>query len=300
MLILRWSLVLLLLLSLAGCGNQSPTTAQAAMPDRAVAPAAPQPAPPRADFQTTGPLVVENQVDIQAQREGVVGRILVDVGARVRKGDLLAQLDNRQLSADREAADAKVKSLTEDLKHWEALSSVRDADLARAEEMLKYNIIAAQQVEHDRYSAIGAKFEIARQQQDLRQAQETLKSLQLELEKTRIVAPFNGIIARRYIRVGQRIANNDRLFWVSATGPLNVKFTLPQEFVGMIHSGDQILVGPPSASSPSHPAIIRLISPVVDPSSGTIELQAEVTGAPADLSPGMSVNITVPRASNRQ
>lgn len=270
------------------------------MPDRAVAPAAPQPAPPRADFQTTGPLVVENQVDIQAQREGVVGRILVDVGARVRKGDLLAQLDNRQLSADREAADAKVKSLTEDLKHWEALSSVRDADLARAEEMLKYNIIAAQQVEHDRYSAIGAKFEIARQQQDLRQAQETLKSLQLELEKTRIVAPFNGIIARRYIRVGQRIANNDRLFWVSATGPLNVKFTLPQEFVGVIHSGNQILVGSPSASSPSHPAIIRLISPVVDPSSGTIELQAEVIGAPADLSPGMSVNIAVPRASSRQ
>lgn len=295
-------LVLTALVAWSACSGK-PATVQAAAPNAAATPSrsieASAASAATATYETSGPLVVENQVDVAAQREGVVASILVDVGTQVRKGDLLAQLDDRQLTADREAADAKVKSLTEDLKHWEALSSVREADLSRSEEMLKYNIIAPQQVEHDRYSAIGAKYEIARQQQDLRNAQESFKSLQLELEKTRILAPFDGVVARRYIRVGQRIANNDRLFWVSATGPLNVKFTLPQEFFGKLRPGDEVAVGPAGGKF-NHTAKVRLISPIIDPSSSTIEVQAQVVGEPADLAPGMTVNISVTRKSQAQ
>jgi membrane fusion protein (multidrug efflux system) len=294
-LISRSWLLLFTAFILGGCSNQSGSV-QAAAPAPALAVMPRSHVPPPA-FETSGPVIVENQVDVAAQREGVVASILVDVAARVKKGDLLAQLDDRQLSADREAADAKVKSLTEDLKHWEALRSVREADLSRSEEMWKYNIISAQQVEHDRYTVIGTKYEIARQQQDLRNAQESLRSLEVELEKTRIRAPFDGVVARRYIRVGQRIANNDRLFWVSATGPLIVKFTLPQDFIGKIHPGDEIHIDSPSALN--HTAKVRLISPVVDPASSTIEVQAQVHGEPADLAPGMTVSISVPRGPSQ-
>lgn len=282
--------------ALTACSSQPPSTVQAAAP--APAPiAAPHPAVQ--DFQASGPLIVENQLDVLAQREGVVARIVADVGTRVHKGALLAQFDDRQLRADRDAADANVQSLTEDLKHWEALSKVRDADLSRSEEMWKANIISAQQVEHDRYSAIGSKFEIARQQQDLRNAQEKLESLNLELEKTRIVAPFDGVVARRYVHQGQKVANNDRLFWVSATGPMEVKFTLPQEFVGRLAAGQEVQVVASQVDSKLHAAKIRLVSPVVDPSSGTIEVQAEVVGEPSDLRPGMTVNVRVPNAPKK-
>lgn len=290
---------------LAGCSSDTPTTVEAAAKAAPKA-AASAPAPSPEFYQASGPLIVENQVDVLAQREGVVARINAEVGKRVRKGDLLALLDDRQLTADRDAADAQVKSLTEDLKHWQALDSVHDADLSRSEALWKSNVISAQQVEHDRYTAIGSKFEIARQQQDLRNAEEKLKSLNLELEKTRIVAPFDGVVARRYIREGQRIANNDRMFWVSATAPLLVKFTLPQEFVGRVHAGAEVQVtaisdggrstptGATTGGPALHPAKIKIVSPVVDPSSGTIEVQAQVVGEPAGLEPGMTVNIRVP------
>ena len=296
---LKWklSLALLPLFAFTACSNDAVTSVQAAPAAPAASAPAPSPAASSPYYQTSGPLVVENQVDVQAQREGVVASIAADVGTRVRKGQLLAELDQRQLRADRDAADAKVQSLTEDLKHWEALDSVHDADLSRSEEMWKYHIISAQQVEHDRYTSIGSKFEIARQKEDLRNAQESLKSLDLELEKMRIVAPFDGVVARRYIRVGQRIANNDRLFWVSETAPLLARFTLPQSFVGHIRPGDEVQVG--AAGGSLSPARVKLVSPVVDPSSGTIEVQAQVVGEPADLRPGMTVNIRIanpPRA----
>ena len=159
--------------------------------------------------------------------------------------------------------------------------------------MWKAQLITAQQLDHDRYTVEGGKFYLARAEEDLKNGRAALRSIELELEKTRIVAPFDGVVARRYIREGQKVGLGDRLFWVSATAPLNVKFTLPQEFAGKIKKGNTVQVVAPLAPGETHVAKITLVSPVVDPASGTIELQAQIVGAPGTLRPGMTVNINV-------
>jgi len=244
-------------------------------------------------YQTSGPLVVENQVDVAAQREGVMAKILVDVGVRVHKGQLLAQMDDRQLIADRNAAKAKAHGMAADLQHWHAQLKMLQADLGRAEAMWEAQLITKQQLEHDRYSVQSGTFFLERQTQDLNNAKAALQSSQLELDKTRIIAPFDGVVARRYVRQGQKVAMNDSLFWVTATSPLNVRFTLPQEFAGKVKVGDAIQVVPAYDQAARHTAKITLVSPVVDPASGTIELQAQVAGEPKDLRPGMTVNVKV-------
>lgn len=283
-------LVFTLALGLAGCSNSQPAVtnaAAAAIP--AAAPAAP---PPSAAFDASGPIIVEQQVDVAAQREGVVARIAVETGAFVHKGQVLAQLDDRQLLADRDAADAKLKSTQFESQNWDAQVKVVETDVARDEEMFKAQLITAKQLEHSHYSLQANHFQAQRERENLRNQQAVLRSLDLELEKTRIVAPFNGVVARRYIREGQRIANGDRLFWITATAPLNVKFTLRQEFAGKLHPGDNIAVFGP-ASDREHEARITIISPVVDPSSGTIEVQAQLVGSAPDLLPGMTANVRV-------
>jgi RND family efflux transporter MFP subunit len=279
---------------LTACSSERPSTVSAA--EAAARPAATQTTPKaeRADvYQASGPLVVENQVDVAAQREGVVAKIVVDVGTRVRKGQLLAQLDDRQLTADREAAKAKVDGVRADVQHWQAELKMRESDLWRAEQMWKAQLITQQQLEHDRYSVQGGKYYLQRQEEDLKNAEAAERSSQLELGKTRIVAPFDGVVARRYVREGQKVAMSDRLFWVTATGPLNVKFTLPQEFVDKVKVGDPVQVEAPSDNGGKYAAKVTLLSPVVDPASGTIELQAQVAGEPKELRPGMTVNINV-------
>lgn len=280
--------------SLTACNSSRPATVSAA-----VTPGSPAAAPiaPAAEhsqvYQASGPLVVENQVDVAAQREGVVAKIFVDVGTRVRKGQLLAQLDDRQLTADRDAANAKMDAERADLQHWQAELKMRETDLARAEAMWSANLITRQQVDHDRYSVEGGRFYLQHQVEDLHHAEAALKSAKLELDKTRITAPFDGVVARRYVRVGQRVANNDRLFWVTATSPLSVRFTLPQEFVPKVNIGDEITVAAAFDSAERHRAKITRISPVVDPSSGTIEIQAQLSEPTGELRPGMTVNIDV-------
>ncbi len=287
-------LVLLLSFAIAamvGCSSGPAPTAAAAAPLSQPVASATTAQTARSDYIASGPIVVEDQVDLAAQRDGIVAEILVEAGAPVKKGQLLARFDDRQLTADRDAAEAKVKSTAADLKNWEAGAKVARAERDRAEELWKANIIAKEQEEKARYQSEATDFEVERQREDLKYAQESLRSLDLELEKTRITAPFDGVVARRYVRVGQEVAKHDRLFWVSAVGPLRVKFSLPESYFGRMKRGTELVVTTQEAADEAHPARVVLVSPVVDPSSDTIDVTAELQGAPAGLRPGMTVNI---------
>lgn len=278
-----------------GCDSKQPVAATPVAAATTTSATPSTPAVATSEYIASGPLVVERQIDVAAQRAGVVEKIFVEVGQRVHKGELLAEIDNRQLVADRDAAEARVKSTQFELEHWQAEVKVRDSDRSRDEEMYKAGLITEKQLEHSRYTVTGGQYEAQREQQNLRNAQESLRSLQLELEKTRIIAPFDGVVARRYIREGQKLSAGDRTFWVSATAPIEVRFTLPQEFVGRVHAGQEVSVA--SLTDPRRPqrAKIKIISPVVDPSSGTIEVSAQLSGEPAGLLPGMTVNVHIPK-----
>jgi membrane fusion protein (multidrug efflux system) len=282
---------------LTACTSNEPTLASAATPATAVsAPASPTPNTRTDEYQASGPLVVENQVDVAAQREGVVGKVLVDIGTRVRKGQLLAELDNRQLGANREMAADKVRAIEADGKNWAAQLDIDKADLARSEAMWKADLITKEQVEHARAKVVSSKYEVEREVENAQTARDSLKSISLELEKTQIIAPFDGVIARRYVRLGQKVTIGDRLFWVTEVSPMNVRFTLPQEYIGKINVGDRVKVFSPSESDKTYPAKVMLLSPVVDPSSGTIEVQARVAEPVGNLRPGMTVNVLVKKA----
>lgn len=242
-------------------------------------------------YVASGPIVVENQVDVAAQRSGLVTRVLAEVGKSVHKGDTLALLDDRQVSADREAAAAKVLGLEADVKNWEAEVKVLQSDKDRADKMWEAQLITKEEVEHVRYKEVADEYELERARQAVQIARDQLRSLEMELEKTRITAPFDGIIARRYVRAGQQVAVGDRLFWVTAVSPLQVKFTLPEKFLAKLKRGNKLEVVAAEVPGPSHTARIIQISPVIDPSSGTIEVLAEVVGPAVDLRPGMTVQI---------
>jgi len=257
----------------------------------------PEPAKQDDGLTITGPLIVEHQVDVTAQRDGIVANISTDSGARVAAGKILARLDNRQLTANLEAARAKTRGIAADLKNWQAESEVLKADYVRAQRLWNEKLIAEEQLQHAKYKAESDQWDILRVQEQLNTARQEERSLELELEKTQIMAPFSGLVARRYVREGQSVSKGDRLFWVTAEGPLRVRFTLSEKYLGHLRKGQQLPISSPDLPNENHNAKIVEVSPVVDPSSGTIEVLAEIIGASGSLRPGMTVAVHV--ASSR-
>jgi RND family efflux transporter MFP subunit len=278
-----------------GCEDSRPAVAAAgSSADAPPAAAAAQPAPTEQVFLASGPLVVENQIDVGAQREGVIAAIFAEPGTKVKKGQILAQLDDRQVSANLEAARARTRSTAADLHNWEAETKVLDADLRRAEKMWEASVIPKEQIEHARYKAESDHWDVERVRELLLDAQASEQSLQLELEKTRVVSPFDGVVARRYVRAGQKVSLGDRLFWVTAESPLRIRFTLPESFLGHIARGQRFELTSPDVEGQRWGASVIEISPVVDPSSGTIEVLCQIVGPTVGLRPGMSASVRIP------
>lgn len=275
--------------------SEGPATVSAAEP-------APQAAPgqtshvspgPQVDFVASGPIVVEDQVDVAAQRDGLISEVLAEPGTAVKKGQLLAKMDDRQISADLEAARAKTRSTEDDLKNWQAEAKVLQADYERAQKLWDAQIIPKEELDHAKYKAESDQWDVKRVSELLANSKDVERSLELELEKTRVTAPFNGVVARRYIRIGQSVTKNDRLFWVTATAPLRIRVTLPERFLGRVKPGTMVGITPAEAADPAHKYRARVIqvSPVVDPSSDTIEILAELSGDTAGLRPGMRADL---------
>ncbi len=291
----------LILLSMAllpwlGCSQRSAEVIAAPSPAPAggSAPAVAAGVPPSdIGFAVSGPLIVEHQLDVLAQRDGVITELRSEAGAHVSAGDLLAQLDNRQLAADLEAARAKTHSTEADLKVWQSEARVLQSDYDRAQKMWDAQLITREQLDHAKFKAEADAYDVQRVEQLLVNAQQTQRSLELELDKTRICAPFSGVVARRYVRQGQQVARGDRLFWVTAEGPLQMRFTLPEKFIGRIQKGQELPMMTPDLPDQKYKVRVVEVSPVVDPASSTIEVTVELEGKAGSLRPGMDASVSL-------
>jgi RND family efflux transporter MFP subunit len=241
--------------------------------------------------QVSGPIIVEHQIEVMSQRDGIVAKIFVDTGARVKAGTLLAQLDDRQITANLEAARAKSRGIQADLKNWQSEAQVLKADYARAQNLWDLGLTSEEQLQHAKYKAESDQWDIKRVEESLNTARQDERSLEIELEKTKIIAPFQALVARRYLHEGQNVAKGDRMFWITAEGPLMMRFTVPENFFGRIKRGQLMEVNSPDVPGESHAARVKQVSPVIDPSSGTFEVLVELTGDRGTLRPGMNANV---------
>src|SRR5271154_5464455 len=205
------------LMSLAGCDEHPAVQASAApastssVPAAPVAPASAPPSPtaePKT-FTTTGPLVAEQQADIAVERDGRVAQVAVQIGDRVRRGQLLAQLDDRALRAAVDSQKAKVASLQAQVGEWESEQKTEEADLRRAGIMRDEKIRSEEDWEHVKYKLDETMQEVARYRADEAAAEADLRSANLQLEQSRIVAPFDGVVGRSSIRFAQEVKKGD-------------------------------------------------------------------------------------------
>jgi RND family efflux transporter MFP subunit len=289
----------LALLSFAGCDNHPAVQASAAPASSSSFPAA-SATPPSASlslsadpktFTTTGPLVAEQQADIAVERDGRVAQVAVQIGDRVRRGQLLALLDDRALRAAVDSQKAKVVSLQAQVREWESEQKTEEADLRRMEIMLKDNIRSQEDWEHVKYKLDETIQEVARYRADEAAAEADLNSANLQLEQSRVAAPFDGVVGRSSVRLAQEVKKGDVLFWITAEGPLRVLFTVPETAMAAFPAGVMLELSTADYPSLRQRARILRVSPVVDPASGSVQVIAAVEQPSPLLKPGMSMQV---------
>jgi RND family efflux transporter MFP subunit len=281
----------------SGCNSHPQTTGAAVAETPAATPvAAPAATPPAAapdakSFTTTGPLVADQQADIAAERDGRVVHIAVQIGDHVRAGQLLALLDDRALHSAVDAQKARISAAKAQVEDWEAEQKSATADLRRADGMRKEKIISEEDWEHAKYKLDESIALLSRYRNEETAAEANLSTANLQLEQSRIVAPFSGVVGRTSIRPAQQVKAGDVLFWITAVAPLRVLFTVPESVMAGFTSGaplDFTTADYPGLHQQGH--ILR-VSPVVDPASGSVQVIGAVVDPSPLLKPGMQMQV---------
>lgn len=242
-------------------------------------------------------LTVEHQVDVLAERDGVVLTIDADESARVRQGQTLAQLDDRTQRAQLAHDQADLVVANDNVKYNEAEVRAKQANYRRYQELSKYGLGSEADLEKARFEAEGAQYDLDSWRAIVKRTETQIRIAELEIGKMKIRAPFDGVVARRYVRQGQALAKGDRCFRITQLRPLRVRFPVPETSPLTPRTGDRLLVSVAAEPTRVFPARIIRVSPVIDPASASWDVLAELTGRPPDdLRPGMAVEVHWPPA----
>jgi len=286
---------LAVVLGAGGCANQSQQEAApvaAPRPDVSQASAQPPSVPAADTLVIPSVLSVEHSVDLLSQRDGIVQEVFFDQDSWAKKGTVLARLDDRELLASLEKAHLDQRVAENNFKYQEAEKKAKDAAYRRQQELRQYGLSSQAALEEAEFQSAGAGFDLDSWKAAIEQKKAAIRELEIELEKTRIVAPFDGYIVRRAIRAGQNVIKNDFCFRISELYPLQVRFLVPES------SGPRPTVGYPLkvvlADDPSraYNGHVKLVSPTVDAASASYDLTAELAGPHLEnLRPGMAVRV---------
>ena len=298
--LLAFGFILFAMLGATSCSNDDQKSAAAApaappaQPAPVAATSAPTPAKPSA-LEILTVLSVENSVQLLAQTDGIVTEIDSDQDKWVEKGAVLARLDDREIQAKLNHAHDDLEIAQNNLKYQEAATQAKDAAYRRQLELRKFGLSSQAAEEEAEFLSKGAHYDVDSYAATVKQKEAEIEELTVELEKTNILAPFQGYITQRSLRVGQNVVKNDPCFRLSQLSPLQVRFLVPESSGKAPQVGDALRVVAVGDSSHEYDAAVKLLSPTIDPASMSYDVTAELTGKDlGPLRPGMAVKVLWP------
>jgi RND family efflux transporter MFP subunit len=223
----------------------------------------------------TGEVAARFRADLSFRISGRVLERLVDVGAHVHAGDLLARVDPAEQQADFAAATAAVAAAGAQLR-------VAQATFDRQSQLLSNGFTT--RVAYDQ------------SQEQLRTAQSTLESANAELGRTRealgdteLHARAEGVITARSLEVGQVVQAAQSVFTLAQDGERDAAFDVPESmFFGDVEHG-RVSLALVSDSGVSAVGYVREISPAVDPKSSTVRVKVAIQNPPATMTLGSAI-----------
>jgi RND family efflux transporter MFP subunit len=297
-----WIVAAGLALAGAGCSNSpvastpNPAPSTAANPPAAAAPASSNRANVTGDILSA--LSVEHQVDVSAQRDGVIVSLAAEEGKSVKAGDVLGQIDDRNVQMEIIKARDDLQVAQNNVKYKEAELKAKGAAYKRQQQLRALGISSDADMEAAEFAAKAAEYDMHGWEALTESSQAEIHRFEIELDQMKIRSPFAGVVVRRYVREGQTVSKSDKCFRVSQLSPLLVQFPVPEGSTRHLDHGAIVELSLVGDSKRIVSARVVKISPTVDPASDSYDVTAQLAGPGiSDLRPGMAVRVLWPGTS---
>jgi RND family efflux transporter MFP subunit len=228
------------------------------------------------------------QAPISARSSGYLKRWTKDIGSRVEKGELLAEIETPEIDQQLTQAIAAREQTASSL-------SLAKSTVERWEGLRKKDVVSQQDLDERRSAVSQAQANVAAADANVQRLR------QLEGFK-RVVAPFAGVITRRNVDVGDLIdAGGGRapLFLLSQTDPLRVYVNVPQAYAQLIKPGQQVVVTQAELRGQTFKGEVARTAAAIDTATRTMQIEVSLPNREGVLMPGAYVQVALPLAASK-
>jgi membrane fusion protein (multidrug efflux system) len=220
-------------------------------------------------YSSTATLDPDKQATVLARVSGVVLSILIEEGDQVKQGQELLRIEDDEYRYRLKSAQTELENL--------------QARFQRMQEMYELKMIPAEQYEQ--------------LQAEMKTAEDSRELAALNLSYTRVTAPFAGRVVRRLVDPGQAVSNGTELFTLADMNRLLARVHVPAKEFQSIQVRQPVALYVDSTKQTLE-GQISLISPVVDPQSGTIKVTVEITAYPPNIRAGDFAEVRIVTAQH--
>ncbi|HEV2288938.1 MAG TPA: efflux RND transporter periplasmic adaptor subunit [Candidatus Acidoferrales bacterium] len=227
-------------------------------------------------------IALPNQdVKLSALVAGRISALNVAEGDRVHKGEVLAEIDSRTYAEQLQQAQAALA---------QAKASLQNAQqsLARNETLFQRGIVARKDLEDARTQA-----SVAEAAQTQAEAGE--ESAKLQMERTQVISPLDGVVAKRYASVGEQVDGTGAqlIAEVANINEVDLTANLPAAYLSKVHVGETIPISSDALPGKTFTGRVTAISPSVDPSTNVGSIRIRIANPGGVLRLGMYLTAQV-------
>jgi membrane fusion protein, multidrug efflux system len=211
-----------------------------------------------------GTLKPDEEVDLSFETSGKIVGINFTEGSRIKKGDLLAKINDRPLQAQLEKLVVQLK-------------------MAEAKEFRQRSLLEKDAISQESYDQV---------QTDVQSLKADINLIRARISETELRAPFDGIIGLRNLSEGSFVTSSTKIVRLTKISPLKLEFAVSQKYASEIKIGYPITFSVESFTN-KFDASIYAIEPKIDLETRTIVLRAMYQNKNEELKPGVSASITL-------
>lgn len=286
---LRWLLIISVALSSAalvsGCGkgaNDDEGAAQQVVAQVTVTKVA------HADIQQTATLsgnvvaLPNEDVKLSSLVAGRITSLNVAEGDRVHKGELLATIDSHTY-------DDQLRQAQAALSQAQATLQNAQQNLKRNQTLFQRGIVAGKDLQD-------AQLQVTVAEAAQHQAETAEETATLQVSRTRIMSPLNGVVAKRFVSGGEQVDGTGAqpIIEVADINEVELSGNLPAAYIGKIHVGEAIPATSDSSPGKTFNGRIIAISPAVDPATNVGSIRIRIANPGGILKLGVFLSAQVP------
>jgi len=241
----------------------------------------PDPGVLSATIDLPGRLEAYYRAPIFARVNGYLKSWRADIGARVKAGEVIAEIDAPDL-------DQQLLQARADLANQQASAKLSEVTLARRKTLIASNFVSMQEI--DERTA-----DLSNKNASVNASQANVERLEALAGFKKITVPFDGIVTARSTDVGALInaggGSGPPMFVVSDIGKLRVYVNVPQTYVPAIRIGAKAVISVPEYKDRTFDAMVEASAQSVDVNSGTTQMQLALDNTAGELMPGAFTNV---------